>query len=139
MAYMRQTGVGWFGAYDRTFDPVEAANLRSGAHKLDAAPWSWMFYPPPYDFADPHHIAPPSPFIAPAAAMGLGCGCNCGGRCQRAGMGLFDTGLDVTGWGVTEWLIVGAGAGLLYTLVRGKSQRYRRTRHFRRVRERLAV
>ena len=35
--------------------------------------------------------------------QGLGdCGCGCGGSCQT-GLGYFDTGWDISGWGWMEW------------------------------------
>jgi hypothetical protein len=86
-------------------------------------PWSWMFYPPPYDFADPNPTIPPPTFIAPAEEMGMGkLGCGCGGACggcgdHAHGMGqLFSSGLDLSGWGVGEWGIVAIGAFALYSV-----------------------
>ncbi len=37
------------------------------------------------------------------AGYGLGCAgeCGCGGTC--GGLGFFDSGMDVSGWGVLEW------------------------------------
>ena len=40
----------------------------------------------------------------PAREMGLGCA-----ACQGQGVGVFDSGFDLSGWGVTEWLIIAAG------------------------------
>ena len=108
MAYMRQNVQG-LGEYD----PL-------------ATPWSWMFYPPPYDFADPLGIVPPPTFIAPAEEMGLGhlgdCGCGgscggCGGHSHGQGLGqLFASGWDISGWGIGEWSIVAAGAFVVYSV-----------------------
>ena len=54
------------------------------------------FYPPPYGFA---------------GGMGSCCAsCASGGTCEGAhGMGLFDSGTDISGWGWSEWIIVGIG------------------------------
>jgi hypothetical protein len=96
MAYMRQGGL---GSYDHTGD------------------WSWEFYPPPYNFLAPADSVPiPAPILlTPGGGLS---GCHCGGTCggcggHSHGMGLFDTGLDLTGWGVAEYSVVGIG---LYTL-----------------------
>jgi hypothetical protein len=48
-------------------------------------------------------------------ALGLGCGC--GGSCGatgNCGLGIFDSGMDISAWGWPEWAIVGVGvyAGL---------------------------
>lgn len=113
-------------AYMRTNPGLASASWgtrRRGVGEYDpmATPWSWMFYPPPYDFADPNPTIPPPTFIAPAEEMGLGhlgCGCGCGGGagCSQ-GMGqLFSSGLDLSGWGVGEWAIVAVGAYALYSI-----------------------
>jgi hypothetical protein len=100
MAYMTQRGM---GSYDHTGD------------------WEWLYYPPPYDFlAPPDSVAIPAPILyTPGGGLsGLG-GCGCGGTCGGCGdhhlhgMGLFDTGFDLTGWGIGEWAVAGVG---LYTL-----------------------
>lgn len=73
--------------------------------------WGWEFFPPPYDFLAPRNSAPmPAPFL-PGGLGCAGCGGTCGGGCARpgVGMGLFDSGLDLAGWGVGEWLTVAAG------------------------------
>jgi hypothetical protein len=49
--------------------------------------------------------------------LGLGCagsGCQCGGKCQ--GMGLFDSGTDFSGWGISEWLVIGIGVFSVFTV-----------------------
>jgi hypothetical protein len=121
MAYMRQTvgmgsiawgtraGVGQFQRLDRGYSELPT-------------PWSWMYYPPPYDFADPNPTIPPPTFIAPAEEMGLGCAGGCNGTCAGCaghahGMGqLFSSGLDLSGWGYGEWGIVALGAFALYSV-----------------------
>ena len=101
MAYMRSG----FGDYDRVRGSYE-----------------WMFYPPPYQFADPAKLAPPPNFYAPSASMGLGCGggCSCGGTCAKSqtniGLGLFDS-ADWTTWGIGEWATIGVGAYLVMNIV----------------------
>jgi hypothetical protein len=41
---------------------------------------------------------------------GLGCA-SCSGKCGSCGgMGLFDSGMDVSGWGAVEWIVAGIGA-----------------------------
>ena len=47
--------------------------------------------------------------------MGCGCaglGCTCGG-----GLGLFDSGMDLTTWGISEWSIVATGVYALFSLL----------------------
>lgn len=44
---------------------------------------------------------------------GLGCACLSGVN----GLGLFDTGLDLSGWGPMEWAVIGLGAFALYSMV----------------------
>ncbi len=70
MAYMRTTPAG-LSAYQKT--PV---------------PWGWLYYPPPYAFADPLKIAPPAGvFYADANEMGMA-GCGCGGSCGGCSRGV---------------------------------------------------
>jgi len=45
-----------------------------------------------------------------------GCGCGCGGSCQH-GLGLFESGLDFSGWGIPEWGIMAVGGYLVISLV----------------------
>lgn len=42
-----------------------------------------------------------------------GCGCGCD---SCAGIGMFDSGLDVSGWGWPEWLTAGLGVYTLFSL-----------------------
>jgi hypothetical protein len=44
---------------------------------------------------------------------GLGCAA-CGGKC--GGMGLFDSGMDFSGWGLVEWSIVALGAYVVVSI-----------------------
>jgi hypothetical protein len=92
MAYMPQRG---FGGYQRTGN------------------WTWEFYPPPYDFLAPRNSAPVPPFVYPGRGVGgCGCGGSCGGACH-GGLGLFESGLDLSQWGLGEWAAVGLGVYLL--------------------------
>lgn len=48
------------------------------------------------------------------ASMGLGCsGCSCGGSCSE-GLGLFDSGMDLSGWGWPEYAIAAFGVYALF-------------------------
>lgn len=82
--------------------------------------YSFLFFPPPYNF-----LAPPASFspgqIVPEDVLqpsGRGLGCpDCGGTCGglgQTGEGLFGTGLfvsaDPSTWGVGEWVTIGLGA-----------------------------
>ncbi len=47
---------------------------------------------------------------------GMGCA-GCGGKCKSScGMGLFDSGMDFSGWGWQEWAAVGVGGYFLTTV-----------------------
>ena len=89
--------------------------------------WSYLFYPPPYNFLAPPltPVSPGSPEENSIQSMGLsgtggcnGLGCaQCGGTCgmgQTDSAGLFGTGLfttaDFTQWGWGEWAVVVAGS-----------------------------
>lgn len=131
MAYMRQRGVG-------DYDQIKSS-------------YEWMFYPPPYAFADQAKVAPPPNFYAPSASMGLGCGggCSCGGQCRKAtiGLGLFDS-ADWTTWGLGEWVTIAVGGYLFMSIIgdvgkAGKSVRRqvsrRRSRRKEKLQEELAL
>lgn len=82
--------------------------------------WTWEFYPPPYDWLAPRRAAPmPAPILFPAPPSRGMSGCGCGGSCGGCGgghvhgMGLFDSGLDFTGWGVPELAVVALGVYLV--------------------------
>jgi hypothetical protein len=112
--------------------------------------YSWLFYPPPYNF-----LAPPAKFPKPGAiapesvfqSMGLSGTCNglgctsCGGTCGmgQTGSGLFGTGLfvssDPSTWGMGEWATVIIGGYLAINVItdaqsagRGARKAYRRIR-----------
>lgn len=73
-----------------------------------------------------------------STVTGLGCagaGCQCGGQCKQQGMGLFDTGMNVSGWGMPEWGIVGLSAVFVWSLTRSplKGSSKRMYRHRRAV------
>jgi hypothetical protein len=44
---------------------------------------------------------------------GMGCGCGCD---SCAGIGLFDSGMDITNWGWTDWLAAGLGLYTVFSL-----------------------
>lgn len=124
MAYMRQYGL---GEYDKTGD------------------WTWEFYPPPYNFLAPaDSVAIPAPVLyTRPRRSGLG-GCACAGACggsgacgDHSGLGLFESGFDVSQWGVGEWVAAAAISYLAVSIVgdlgRG-AQRVQRT--YRRARAR---
>lgn len=70
---------------------------------------------------------------------GMGCAggqCHCGGKCKH-GMGLFDSGMNVAGWGVPEWGLAGLGAFALFNLISPRIASRRKAARFRRVKERL--
>lgn len=50
-----------------------------------------------------------------AASRGLGCGCAglSGCPCSNSGLGLFESGLDPSGWGLPEFGIVALGGYML--------------------------
>ena len=104
MAYLRQVG------------------LQGYEHSGD---WSWEFYPPPYDFlAPPDGVAMPAPVLYTPPASGPGLGCACGGSCGHCssasgGLGLFDSGMDLTQWGAGEYVAAAGVAFLGYKLLSG--------------------
>ena len=72
--------------------------------------YNWMFYPPPYNF------------VTGATGPDTGGGCGCGGKCggcggHSHGMGLFDSGMDFTQWGLPEWAAVGFGFYVVSSIV----------------------
>jgi hypothetical protein len=99
MAYMRQRGVG-------SYSPV--------------GNWSWLYYPPPYDFLAPADSVPiAAPVLFTPAVSGLGgCPCGCAGGCgARAGLGLFESGFDWSQWGIGEWTAAAVGGYLALSVV----------------------
>lgn len=102
--YTRQGGLfeaSGIGAYDNTGN------------------WEWEYYPPPYDFLAPANgVAMPPPILAKR-----GVGCDCGGTCggcgdhsHSSGIGLFDS-TDFATWGWAEYLAIGGGLYLLFSLL----------------------
>jgi hypothetical protein len=50
-------------------------------------------------------------------AGGLGC-VQCGGTCgQGHGLGLFDSGLDFSGWTLTDWAVVAFGGYVFLSII----------------------
>jgi hypothetical protein len=92
MAYMRQRGVSAYSRKD----------------------YSWEFRPP---LTSGRSCALPVPIVYQASVDAGGCGC--GGACADCsshGLGLFDSGLDLTQWGISEWAVAGTGLYLLFSL-----------------------
>ena len=95
--------------------------------------YSFLFYPPPYNFLAPPATMPKSGKLAPEDVlqpMGSGMGCNglgctdCSGTCgmgQTEGAGLFGTGLfvsaDPTQWGWGEWGVIALGTWAAVSMV----------------------
>jgi hypothetical protein len=117
MAYMRQ---GIVVPAPSPFTPVHRGGLSSYRRSGD---WTWEFYPPPYDFLAPRDsVAMSAPVVYSVPGHNRGIGCSCGGHCDScrssgAGLGLFDSGLDLTQWGIGEWAAVAGGVYLLSKLL----------------------
>jgi len=93
--------------------------------------YSWMFYPPPYEFLAPQagnaEIAKPFGWgmgrgVAGCISCSGGLGCaECGGTCGLGQAGLFGTGLfqsaDPSTWGVGEWATIAVGGFLAVSAV----------------------
>ena len=81
--------------------------------------------------------------FSPFGMSGACCSsCAHGGSCNK-GMGLFDSGMDVTQWGWQEWLVVGLGGYMLTSMVFGTGRAVKAAgegtrRGIRRARRRLA-
>jgi hypothetical protein len=54
------------------------------------------------------------PCAQPAGLQGLGCP-GCDGKCNN-GLGVFDSGFDLSQWGIAEWGIVAGGAYVLFSV-----------------------
>ena len=66
------------------------------------------------------YVGTPTYFGTPAGQLGirgLGCGGSCGCSDCQHGMGLFDSGLDPSGWGAGEYAALAGVAWLLYSTV----------------------
>jgi hypothetical protein len=82
------------------------------------ANWSYLFFPPPYNFLAPPLNSRAEDVMQPRGSgmgcSGIGCGgCSgCGGLGQTS-TGLFGTGLfvsaDPSTWGIGEWAVIGLG------------------------------
>ena len=59
---------------------------------------------------------------------GLGSTCGCGGACCSKGLGFFDTGWDLSGWGWMEWGTVFVGAYILLSVFSTSKRATRRVR-----------
>lgn len=70
---------------------------------------------------------------------GLGSTCGCGGACCSPGLGFFDTGWDISGWGWMEWGTVFVGAYVILSVFSTSKRGYQRTaRKIRKYRRRGA-
>lgn len=79
------------------------------------------------------------------APVGMGCAggtCHCGGKCGQHGMGIFDSGTDISGWSWKEWGVVGIGAFAVWSMmsatqsgVRSVRRVVRRRRTYKRLKE----
>lgn len=69
----------------------------------------------------PQQIQQTQRFVGLSGCAG---GCGCGGRCHR-GLGLFDSGMDFTGWALGEWVVVALGAWVLFSTVTTTRRTYR--------------
>lgn len=66
-------------------------------------------------------------------------GCGCAGLCGRRGLGLFETGLDFSGWGWPEVAIVALGGYMLLSTVFTTQRATRRVgKSFKRYQRRMA-
>lgn len=121
MSYLRQNSL---------FERLGIGATRRGVGDYDrVGDWTWEYYPPPYDFLAPaDSVAIPAPLLYTQRGMS---GCHCGGTCGGCsrGMGLFDSGFDISQWGTPEWVAAGVGfylvAKILGDLGRG-GQKIRR-------------
>jgi len=107
----------------------------------------------PQSFATPQRLTAPlqSAQIQIPNGWGMGCCASCasGGACSGHGMGLFDSGTDISGWGMPEWGLLGLGAFALYSMlsatrrgagrVRRAVRRHRSRRAYKRLAERLGA
>ena len=117
----KKTGMGLylpqnFATPQRLIAPLTSAQIQIPSG------WGMGLYQP-QNFATPQRLIAPldSAAIQVSAGWGMGCGgdtnCSCGCSGKTAGMGLFDSGTDFSGWGVPEWSIVGIGAAAALSLL----------------------
>jgi len=52
--------------------------------------------------------------------------------CAQAGLGIFDSGMDLSGWGIPEWLIVAVGLYAGFSLFGDTRRTYGRAKRSRR-------
>jgi hypothetical protein len=64
------------------------------------------------------------------AQSGLGCaaGCGCDGGCTKKGLGLFDSGLDLSGWGLPEMGVALLGLYMVFSTFSTTNRGYQRVR-----------
>ena len=48
---------------------------------------------------------------------GMGCAGQDCGNCSCSGMGFFDSGAEISGWGILEWATAGLGAYMLLSTI----------------------
>jgi len=63
-----------------------------------------------------------------AANNGMGCSCKGMAGCPCGGLGLFDSGMDPSGWGLPEFGIVALGAFMLFSTFSTTKRAARRVR-----------
>lgn len=102
--------------------------------------WSWLFYPPPYNFLAPSRGSGAE--IAKSFAWpGLGCA-SCGGTCGLGQTGLFGSGLftsaDPSQWGWGEWATIGiAGFAAVSMVTTAQRAGASASRTYRKVRRKI--
>jgi hypothetical protein len=91
------------------------------------------------EIATPGDVAGSTNSSTVQGLAGLGCAagqpCKCGGKCKH-GMGIFDSGTDISGWGWEEWSVVGVGAFAVWSMLSATQSGVRSVR--RTVRRRAA-
>ena len=99
----------------------------------------------PYMLGSPSNIGPGNGLVerfdGPVPKLpGLGCGGSCGCSKDCGGLGFFDSGMDISGWGIAEWsTVAGLGYMVLSTVFTTKRAVRSVGRKVRRARRRVKV